>query len=602
MIPVVRRRTRAALAGLVLGAGMLAPLVARAQTTTGPAAAASECVDVTTREDLAIRFCGPVGGRSKTAEVPLSVEVRNLRDNFLGQPYNVSRVALELVRTIDDQQLPDPATRTWEGDARATEVDWAPVFTTNGTYDLRVSAAGTDPRGQQATATVPLQLAVPPHPPTGVKAEPITDPPDSVAVTWTIADREPDVLYYEISRAAEGATTFNQLQVVEATVKRLVDTPPAGSWRYRVTALRRGATADDGVPSAPTTTSSIEVAAPADPADDQQGGDATTGTTVAGSSSGAGGRTTTTTARPSISNSTRSTVDLSGFASGLGSRRTPTTVRRVEPDPGFSETLPFDVDAARPETEPSTPPLEIAESPEALGEELISDDGERRRSLGFVAFGLLLFVLGMTGLFLKSEVRRADELEAIDDEDAGDDVRPAAIGEVMAPVVAADVVVTPVAAAPLAPPPVLPEPEPEPAPLPVVAAPLPTRRRTRSDARAAAKAERAAELAELFGEEPPSTAAEDDLHLASLAASLRDDAPAVRPERRVRRTVAPIDAPGLDVPDPVVTPSTTRTAPHARRAPTRLPPRPADDRREGGAAVRAGRRGAGEGHRRVPLG
>lgn len=581
MSRTARGRARAALAGLVLGAGFLGPLVARAQTTTtaqATGAAAEECVAVATEQDLAIRFCGPPDGRSKTAEVPFSVEVRNLRNNVLGQPYNVSRVALELVRTIDDQQLPDPPTRTWEGSARSTEVAWAPVFTTNGTYDLRVAASGTDPRGQQAAATVPLQLVVPPHAPTGVRAEPVTDPAGSVAVSWTITDREPDVLYYEISRAAEGATTFQQLEVVEATVKRLVDTPPSGSWRYRVTALRRGATIDDGVPSAPATTSSIEVASPAGGTDGAAGA-GTTGTTATGSSSGAAGRSTTsTTARPSISNSTRSTVDLSGLASGVGGRRTQPTVRRVEPDPGFSETLPFDADAAGPEVEPSTPPLEIADAPEALGEELISDDGERRRSLGFVAFGLLLFVLGMTGLFLKSEVRRVDELEAIDDEAEAGDAPPSVIDDVAASFAAPEVAVTP------------------------APAPLPGRRRARADARASARAERAAELAELFGEEPPSTAADDDRHLAALAASLEADRPSVRPGRRVRRTVAPIDAPGLDVPDPVATPSTTRTAAHARRASTRLPSRPADDRREGGAAVRAGRRGTGQGHRRVPLG
>lgn len=591
-----RRFARGAVA-LVLGAAMLSPLVARAQTTTStaPAAAAATCREVRSDQDLTITFCGPADDLSTSPTFPMTVEVANRRNDFLGRPYNVSRVALELVATLDDQQLPDPATRAWEGEARSTSVDWAPSFTTNGTYDLRVVAAGTDPRGQQANVTVPLKLAAPPHAPTGVKVAPVAATDGSVALTWTINDREPDVLYYEIARAAEGATTFDQLQVVEATASRLVDTPPAGTWRYRVTALRRGATVDDGVPSSPATTSPIEVAAPAGSSGDA-GTPGTPTTTAASGSSSSPGRATTTTARPSVSNSTRSTVDLSGFASRLNSGRTPTTVRRVEPDPGFSETLPFDVDRAAPRPEPEGPPLELNEAPEALGEELVSDDGERRKSLGFVAFGLLLFVLGMTGLFLKAEVRRADELETIDDVDEPDAAPAPPPALTFEPLAVADPIAEP---PPVAAP--LPIAEPDLAPA-LAAAPLPSRRRSRADARAAAKAERAAELAALFGDEPPTTAADDDRHLAALAASLEADAPTVRPDRRVRRTVAPIDAPGLDVPDPVVTPSTTRTATHARRAPTRLPSRPADDRREGGAVVRAGRRGTGQGHRRVPRG
>lgn len=571
---MIRRRLGSLLV-LVIGAGVLSPLVARAQTTTTTTAQSTttvECRDVRTAQDLTIEVCFPPDDLWETAEARITVKVRNDRKDLLGRSYSVSAVNLEVLRTLDDQQLPQDPTYQWPGpaDSKVT-VDWTTVFTTNGAYDLRIVAEGNGPGGQRAEVTVPMKLGVAPHAPTGVKAAPGED--GTVTITWNNADREPDLLFYEVSRAPEGSTTFEQVEVVQATVNRFADAPPAGAWRYRVTALRRGATLDQGIPSVPTTTAVVEVAASEAGATE----DGSSSTTAAGSST-AGQPTTT--VRPSVSNSPRSTIDLSGFASSLPTRRTPTTLRRFEPDPGFSQTLPFDVDAAAREPEPATPPLEIAEAPEALGEELISDDGERRRSLGFVAFGLLLFVLGMTGLFLKAEVRRVDELETIDDGEAEDAVPPPAREPVAL-----------VATSPS-----------EPSSAPAVAAPLPSRRRLRSDARAAARAERAAELAALFGDEPPSTAADDDRHLAELAAALEADAPSVRPDRRVRRTVAPIDAPGLDVPDPVATPSTTRTAAHARRAPTRLPSRPADDRREGGAAVRAGRRRAGQGHRRVPLG
>ncbi len=181
-------------------------------------------------------------------------------------------------------------------------------------------------------------------------------------------------------------------------------------------------------------------------------------------------------------------------------------------------------------------------------------------------------MLALTGFFVKGEVRRADELDALDP-----DVLPPA------PVDEAAVVPVPV---PVPAPPAPPEPapvvteavppvvvpsvrarrrapraamptRPEAAPVdaapvdvaPVEAAPpidpIPARRRPRSDARA----ERAAAIASLFSDDGATrTSDDDDRHLAALVAAV-ESGPSAAPGP-VGRTYASLDAPGLDIPDP----------------------------------------------------
>jgi hypothetical protein len=793
---VIRRR-RPLLAPLfallVGGAGLGAavPWTARAQTDP-----ASVCQDLTPQDDLAVQVCTPPDGQSSAPDVPLQITVANQawRTQLHQSHYNVTTITAEVLATADGQEPADPPKASWSGPPAATgTLDWTPAFTTNGRYDLHVVATGDRPTsGQRADVTVPLTLVVPPHQPTDV-ATTVTG--GKVAVSWAIDDREPDLLSYEVSRAAQGSADFARIEFVAATTDQVVDAPPSGAWKYRVTAVRRGATATEGIASVPSRDATAEVS-PAAAETTTGSGSGTTGTGT-GSGTGTGGTTaagngsgttSSTVARPSISNAPRSTIDLSVL--GSARRTTPTTRRPAEPDPGFQELLPFDTKEA---ADTQEEPQELgADDPEvALGERIVSDTGERRRSLGFVAGGLLLFVLGMTGLFLKSEVKRADELDPLDPEapldplvaavapvaagvtaaeepapllpgrrhrsrpalpgpeedaawasapeDGGTDeveaVEPAAVGvasrrgvlrrtrpaTVADPAAmdepsgrAEDVAAAPDVTVPDLEPVLVEEAAARPAEsttavrsvgewvaaqdpsdssaleatttdtLPTAPSPISRLARARQ-----ARAERAAEIAELFAGEDLTTAADDDAHLASLAAAQWQDAPAVPTgtHRQVRRTVPAVDDPSLDVPDPgttarrrptpagakttrtstskaatprtkaasprktaaparkttpTATPTgkatagatkraapakkataptsaaarkttgtaaptkrtaatTTRTTTHARRAPTRVPSRPADDRRQGGAAVRPGGRGAGEGDRRLPV-
>ena len=137
---------------------------------------------------------------------------------------------------------------------------------------------------------------------------------------------------------------------------------------------------------------------------------------------GAGGGGKATADKPAITTAgAGGGVDLSHFAAVLNARRSTPTTRVEPPDPGYEETLPFK--AASSGDDPAVgEPIEQG-SGGGLGQRLIADPEARRRSLGFVAFGLLLFVLGMTGLFVKGEVNRADELEALDGDSAAATIR-----------------------------------------------------------------------------------------------------------------------------------------------------------------------------------
>lgn len=582
-------------------------------TTTTEAPVTLECEAVPSQNDLSIEYCRPGDATSNDPTFPLRIEVTNTGGNSNIRDYLVTAISVEVVPTQPEQQLPTPADKTWEGPAaRRAVLEWEPAFPTNGTYDLRIIAEGDAPGGQTATAAVPMRLAAPPHPPTGVKVAKSDD--GSILVSWSNTDREPDVISYEVSRSGEGATTSQVVGTVESSeVPRLVDDPGTGSWRYAVTALRRGATSsdEDRISSTPST-DDIEVTA-ASTSSGADGPASVAGTTASSDSAPSSSATSST--QPRATTASRGGV-APGTVTPRPGGRTSTTTRRTERDPGFKKTLPFDVPTEQPEPLPDqevAPPERTAED-EVAGQELLSDDaGERRRSLGFVAGGLLLFVLGLTGLFLKAEVQRMDELESLDpqvppDPALAQDVAaaPPAVVAVAAPVAAVAPIVTELshvprrrAAAPVA-------------PASDAAPAAPVHGRSRAEARA----QRAVELSTLFRDER-STDVDDERHLADLADALQPAETRANPGR-VRRTVAPADAPDLDVPDPpAATPATTtatparrspttttrtRTTDRARRAPTRLPSRPADDRRQGGAAVRPGRRGTGQGDRRLPVG
>jgi hypothetical protein len=675
----VIRRHLLRLAGALTAAAMfgMAPAAVRAQTS------ASDCQQVLDQDNLVVVLCTPPNRTSSTATYPLTVKVSNTA-KFLGNSFNVTSVKAEVATTTDSQLLPDPSSAQVTGGSTPTAtLNWSPEFPTNGPYDLRLSATGDRPNGQSASVSVPITLAAPPHRPTGVQAKVTSE--GKVTITWENDDREPDLLYYEISRAAQGSGKYESLNFVDASISTYTDSPAVGGWRYRVTAVRRGATPDQGLTSTPSADATAEVSAPPSTTTTAAGGSTGSGSGSTGSGTGTGSGTTGSTLRsgassstslpPSISNAPRSTIDLAAL--NAARRTPPKTTRTTEPDPGFSELLPFDKQAADDQAEDGPAELGADEPAVGLGERLVSDGGERRRSLGFVAGGLLLFVLGMTGLFLKSEVKRADELDPID-LDAADppnlapaaavdelmvaapssaepvpvaavadepvpvvtvaDESPVDVADADLPVIApaarrgpvgsrlpsrrrpaaertsrpagavatadATVPIRPSAAAelvaesiPWAVAAVAPAAEAapsrpsrllrrgRPAPAPVETSPsvdeataeptlTPVSRLTR--ARQARAAERAAEIAALFEGEAPHTADANAAHLAALADADTDaDADAVVPAARrrpVRHTVAPLDDPSLDVPNPV---APARPKPAAAAGAATRPKRPA---------------------------
>lgn len=589
-----RRRT-AALLGLAVAAAALAPSVpsALAQTSTACGAPAP----VATLDEMSYKLSSPSGSDPRTdAQVPVSISFTN-NASLLGQPFDVTGITARLVACDPDLQvLPRPSDHSVTSpDGRTMTLEWAPnAFTTNGQYVVEFEASGNRrPNGQQSRVSAPFSLAVPPQPPADVAAT--VDAAGKVVVTWSLTGQEKDVGGYIIERAERGSSDYRILETVNYDVARYDDAPTPGEWRYRVYALRAGASPDSApVRSAPSGDATAEIAVPTPTTTASGSAEAAAN----GSDSGSGSAPTTTAGAKSsgpVNGGARSTVDLSKFAASLNGRRsTPTPSRPpAPPDPGFSEALPFGAGA------PAGGVVEDPGDQQAseqgaddieLGQRIVADDGDRRRSLGFVAGGMLLFVLGMTGMFVKSEVRRVEDLEGLyvldPVEPVDDDLAAAAVLQVEDPVTEVPDPVAGVPSIPLA--------ESVFAPEPIVST---IGRRSRL---ARGLAERSAAIAELLASRD--AVAILDADAGGAFSDLVDDLgdPVLAPAPAARPTVAPIDAPALDVPDPVP-PSRTRTSANARRTPTGLPSRSADDRREGGAVVRLGHRGTGQGDRRLPV-
>ena len=83
---------------------------------------------------------------------------------------------------------------------------WSAAFTWNREYDVVIEATGRRPTptgyvNQTLRVVKQLHLAVPPKKPTGVKASTANG---VVTITWSNADREPDLIAYEVRRAKQG--------------------------------------------------------------------------------------------------------------------------------------------------------------------------------------------------------------------------------------------------------------------------------------------------------------------------------------------------------------------------------------------------------------
>lgn len=307
-------------------------------------------------------------------------------------------------------------TTTQNGDGRSSlAVEWSPQLAYNGRYELRATATGSHPAPPIGSAPAPpppaqavrsFFLAAPPAVPTEVAAS--ASGSRGVTVRWA-ANPEPDLVGYQIERAPARSNSFRAVGI--STAARFTDDTidEAGRYIYRVIAVRQGAQ-DEGIASAPSAASrAVEFTPPtttttAPPASGTDGG---------GDASGGGDGSTATTApasggsaQPPVRRS--GTVDLSGFRTLLEQNTTAPPVPPGETDPGFQQTLPFDPATDEEEEVGDEPQMEVG-----LGEPLdpaAEQASDRRRSLSFIAGGLLAFVLMMGTLFVRGEVNRSDVL------------------------------------------------------------------------------------------------------------------------------------------------------------------------------------------------
>lgn len=431
-----RGRVAGAALGLLLLAAPIGAGPLRAQTGDEftPPAECSDPPPPPMEKGISVTVVSPTGTEPRTSpNVPVEASFTNeSRRPVVNQPngqiseLRAAVLACEPGRTVPT--APDPVQPA--GDPRTASIAWSAEFTTNGRFVIVLEADGTstNPEGTQAArVVVPVTLSVPPKKPTNVD---VSDPSNGVVtISWDYVEPEPDLFGFEIRRAAQGSSRYVPIEngAVGPEIRAVTDTPPVGAWRYQVIAYRQGA--PEGSVSRDGT---VEVAEAA-PASESDGGTTTASSTPGGTGSatgtgGGGSGSSTTLGGTAVGpgGAPRSTVDLSNFAATLNARRTAPATRVEPPDPGFQETLPFDTSADLEVEEPAEEPEELgANEPNVgLGQRPVSDPGERQRSLGFVAFGLLLFVLSMTGLFVKSEVKRADllELDAVDADATGTDV------------------------------------------------------------------------------------------------------------------------------------------------------------------------------------
>jgi uncharacterized membrane protein YgcG len=302
-------------------------------------------------------------------------------------------------------------------------------FPWNGTYRVDVTATGRDsvidqtdePGGGQSQFVVDAPPAPPEKPSTAVNEQ-----RREVTVSWN-ANGEPDLVGYEVQRQL-GSAPWEQVTVTGTSTRTVVDqatSQAGGTYRYRVVAFRSSAEVGKLNPSAPSDTSTAKVSAPpvtttttTTPPDDgeeeeRSGGSGSGGSTGSGSSSGSGGARTGSGSTGSTGGSSSTTlatsgkVDLSGFASLLDQARRTGQTPPAETDAGFDETLPF---SARQRNGSSG---ESGDDVAILEEGVSDDDSGRLQSFAFLAGGLLATVLVMHLLWVRSEMHRAEVLEAV---------------------------------------------------------------------------------------------------------------------------------------------------------------------------------------------
>ncbi len=314
------------------------------------------------------------------------------------------------VAGLDGQAVPGDAKAHIDGDSgKDTQpFDWTtPALTYNGRYKATAVATGNVGVGADRTATVErtFALAVPPAPPAGVKAT-----PDAARGTVTVGwdpNPEPDLVAYGVERAGpDGA--YAPLGTVDAPATSYTDSPPPGDWQYAVVAIRKGAASDQLVSSADSKPATITLAAPPTTAAGPSGAGAGSGGPSSTSSTGATG------AGAASAGAARSpSVDPKSFSALLNGRRAPAAAAAAPSpaaegaDPGYNETLPFPQAGTKP-AQGDEPVLGADDGTATAVVGHGSDGGSRRAGVIAVAAFLLLFVMTMQLRWILRQTALAD--------------------------------------------------------------------------------------------------------------------------------------------------------------------------------------------------
>jgi hypothetical protein len=324
-----------------------------------------------------------------------------------------------VLRILDPTTGAQVTSDSWSPNAHSFTIDKQYSISSNGRYHLLISAQEDDGvlAGTQSSTPIDrfFSLDVPPAAPANVKAA--VDASRNVTISWD-ANTEPDLLGYYVERATGTDTTWTRFpDEVNEPAHQYVDKTSAGTpgdYRYRVFAVRKSSDPNAAVQSDPSSEAKATV-----PSAAAAGGTGSGTGSGSGSTSGAAGGPLTVTNSPGTPDNTKPApalakagkVDLSSFSALLDKARKPQGQAEA-PDPGFKPTLPFKPGEAASEdgTGEQTLGSGAGESTHIAGIDV-------RTALPFVAGSLLLTVLLMHVMFVKSEIRRVDALEALEPAD-----------------------------------------------------------------------------------------------------------------------------------------------------------------------------------------
>ena len=159
-------------------------------------------------------------------------------------PAGIERIQITIDNVVVESAEPSgikqsaEVSYSWVTPLQVDSTELAP----NGEYEISALAVANG--GADAIATTRVVVDNPAAPPAGVAA---TVGEDGVALTWE-RNPEPDLLGYEVERSNGG--DFEVLG--QTTDTSVVDAVGAGTYSYRVTAIRSSAARSTGRPSAPS--------------------------------------------------------------------------------------------------------------------------------------------------------------------------------------------------------------------------------------------------------------------------------------------------------------------------------------------------------------